>query len=77
MLSCVNGAIFVIQRYENVLHNEIVKYSYVQGGYVLSPTTYIVNNVSKVTLENRVDVWYFSMLQYMQYAVTNVEQYMR
>ena len=37
----------------------------------------MVNNVSRVTLENGVDLWYFIFSQYDQASVTNFEKYLK
>lgn len=77
VLLYVDDALCISERAEHILKNEIGKYFYIKEGSVGPPDIYLGNKVSKVTLENGVDAWSFSSSQYVQSAVTNVENYLK
>ena len=56
--------------------NILVKYCYVMDGSIGPPSIYLRKTFSKVTLENVVEACSLSLLQYVQAAVTNVEDYL-
>ena len=62
---------------EQVLKNEIGKYFFIKPKSVGPPKLYLGNKVSKVTLANGVDTWSFSSSQYVQNAISNVEEHLR
>ena len=43
-------------------------------GFIEPPTIYLYGHMRKVTLENVVKLWGFSLSQYVQAAVKNVEE---
>lgn len=62
---------------ENFLRSEICRFFYLKKGSIGPPKIcYLGNKVSKVTLDNVVDTWSFSSSQYVQNAVSNVEDYL-
>jgi len=62
---------------ENILRKEIGKYFYVKEGSVGPPSIYLGNKVSKVTLNNGQEACSFSSSQYVQAAMSNVEDYLK
>ena len=62
---------------KQVLENEIGKYFFIKPKSVGPPKLYLGNKVSKVTLDNGVEAWSFSSLQYVQNDISNVEEYLK
>ena len=56
---------------------EIGKYWFLKPTAIGPPKLYLGNKVSKVTLENGVSVWAFSLSQYVLSAISNVEKYLK
>ena len=77
VLLYVDDALCISMDAKNILENEIGKYFVMKPGSVDVPKLYLGNKVSQVTLENGVDAWSFSSSQYVQNAVSNVEEYLR
>ena len=62
---------------ESILNREIGKYFCVKLGLVGPPKLYLGNKVRKATLDNVAQAWVFSLSQYVQNAVHNVEEYLQ
>ena len=62
---------------EQTLQREIGKYFELKEEYIGVPTIYLGGKVNKVILNNGVVAWSFSSSQYVQAAVSNVEEYLR
>jgi len=77
VLLYVDDALCIRMNAENILRKEIGKYFYVKEGSVGPPSIYLGNKVSKVTLNNGQEAWSFSSSQYVQAAVSNVEDYLK
>jgi len=77
VLLYMDDALCISENAEHILRKEIGKYFYVKEGSVGPTSIYLGNKVSKVTLENGVDAWSFSSSQYVQAAVSNVEDYLK
>ena len=77
MLLYVDDVLYILKRYEHALCNGIGKYLYIKYGSILSPTIYMEDKLSKVTLENGVYAQSFSSSQHAQAAVTKFEQYLK
>ena len=77
VLLYVDDALCISMNAENILRKEIGKYFYVKEGSVGPPSIYLGNKVSKVTLDNGQEAWSFSSSQYVQAAVSNVEEYLK
>ena len=60
-----------------MLHSYIGSYFYVKEGYVGTSIIYLGDKVSKVTLQNGVDTWSFSLSQYFQAVIYNVDKYLK
>ena len=68
----------VIDEYpESIIRNEIGKYWTLKPLSVGSPTIYLGNKVTKVTLENDVECWSFSSSQCVHTAIANVEKHLK
>ena len=65
----------IMEEPEEFLRKELGNYFTLKEKSIGSPTQYLGNKVSKVTLENGVECWTFSSSQYVQNAVKNVEGY--
>ena len=63
----------ISERGEEVIRNELGRCFYIKEESIGTPTLYLGNKVSKVELQNGVSAWSFSSSQYVQAAVTNVE----
>ena len=74
VLLYVDDALCISMNPEHVLRNEIGKYFFIKPKSVGPPKIYLGNKVSKVTLENGVQAWSFSSSQYVQNAISNVEE---
>ena len=59
---------------EDILR-DIGKYFELKTGSVVPPKIYLSGRVRKVELDNRVEAWAFSVLQYVRAAIKNVETY--
>ena len=76
LLYC-DDALVISHRAEDVLRNEIDRCFPLKPGSIGPPKIYLGNKVSKVTMENGVEAWAFSSGQYVQSAVSNVEDYLK
>ena len=75
ILLYVDDALVVSENDESILHNELRRYFHLKEESIGPPTVYLGGRVHKVQLENGVWAWSFSLSQYMQSAVKNVEEY--
>ena len=57
----------------HILENEIGKYFTMKTGSVGPPEIYLGGHMRKITLENGSKAWGFSLLQYFQASVKNVD----
>ena len=69
--------IFISQRDGHFLKSEIGKYFYLKRVSVGPPTIYLGNKLSKVNLENGIDVWPFTSSKYFQAVVSNVRNHLK
>ena len=76
VLLYVDDALSISMNAEDVLNKEIGKYWTMKKDSVGPPDIYLGNKISKVTLENGVSAWAFSLSQYVQSAVKNVEAHL-
>ena len=77
VLLYVDDVLCISQDGTKVINDEIGRYFYVKEGSVGPPSIYLGNKVSQVTLANGVKAWSFSSSQYVQAAVSNVENYLK
>jgi hypothetical protein len=61
---------------EQVLRNDLGIYFALKEASIGPPEIYLGGHVRKVQLDNGVECWAFSSLQYVQSAVKNVESYL-
>ena len=71
----MGDALVVSENAESILHNELGRYFHLKEELIGPPTIYLGGRVRKVQLENGVWAWSFSLSQYVQSAVKNVEEY--
>ena len=64
-LFCVDDALVISNREEDVIRKEIGKYFRIKDSSIRTPSIYLGNKVSKVTIENGVGAWSFSSPQYV------------
>jgi hypothetical protein len=62
---------------ELVIRQEIGKFWMLKASSVDTPTIYLGNKVIKVTFENDMSCWAFSLSQYVQALVSNVEKHLK
>mmetsp|Transcript_2441 Transcript_2441/g.3428 ORF Transcript_2441/g.3428 Transcript_2441/m.3428 type:complete len:402 (+) Transcript_2441:1306-2511(+) len=77
VLLYIDDASAILMNAKDILNNEIGKYWTMKKDSIGPPTVYLGNKVSKVSLENGVSAWAFSSSQYIQSAVSNVEEYLK
>ena len=77
VLLYVDDVLCVSAKCESVIRNELVKYFQIKESSIGPPDIYLGNKISKVTLENGNQAWSFSLSQYVQAAVRNVEKYLK
>ena len=65
----------VSENAESILCNELRRYFHLKEESIGPPTIYLGGRVCKVQLENGVWAWSFSLSQYVQSAIKNVEEY--
>ena len=58
---------------KDILNDKIGKYWTMKNDSVGTPNVYLGNKFTKVTLENVIKAWAFSLSQYVQSAISNVE----
>ena len=75
VLLYVDDALVVSDNAESILRNEIGKYFELKEASIGPPKMYLGAGIRKVKLDNGVDAWAASSLQYIQAAVRNVEEY--
>ena len=75
ILLYVDIALVVSENAESILCNELGRYFHLKEESIGPPTIYLGGRVHKVQLENGVWAWSFSLSQYVQSAVKNVEEY--
>jgi hypothetical protein len=66
----------IMEEPENFIRNELGSRFTIKPKSIGSPTQYLGNKVSEVTLENGTKCWSFSSSQYVQNAISNVEKYL-
>ena len=71
----VDNALVVSENAESILQNELGRYFHLKEESIGPPTVYIGGRVCKVQLGNGVWAWSFSLSQYVQSAIKNVEEY--
>ena len=77
VLLYVDDALVISMNAEDILRNEIGKYWTMKKDSIGPPKVYLGNKISKVLLENGALAWAFSSSQYVQLAVSNVEDYLK
>ena len=77
ILLYVDNALAVSENAESILQNELRRYFHLKEESIGLPTVYLGGRVRKVQLENGVWAWSFSLSQYVQSAIKNVEEYIR
>ena len=77
ILLYVDDALVVSENAESILQNELGRYFHLKEESIGPPTVYLGGRVRKVQLENGVWAWSFSLSQYIQSAIKNVEEYVR
>ena len=77
VLLYVDDALAILMNEKSILNNEIGKYWTMKKDFVRVSTIYLRNKVSKVSLKNGVEAWAFSSSQYVQSAISNVEDYLK
>jgi hypothetical protein len=75
VLLYVDDALVVSEHGENFLRNELGKRFELKEESIGPPKIYLGEKMSKVTMENDATAWTFSLSQYVQAAVKNVEKY--
>ena len=75
ILLYVDDALVVSENAESILRNELGRYFHLKEESIGPPTVYLGSRVRKVQLENGVWAWSFSLSQYVQSAIKNVEEY--
>ena len=75
ILLYVDDTLMVSENAESILRNELGRYFHLKEESIGPPTVYLGGRVRKVQLENGVWAWSFSLSQYVQSAVKNVEEY--
>eukprot|EP00957_Ditylum_brightwellii_P086675 6595505-Ditylum_brightwellii.AAC.1 len=72
----IDDALVIGEFDEKLLHQEIVEYFTLNEESIRPPKIYLGSHVRKVKLNNGVECWAFSSLQYVQVAVKNIEEYL-
>ena len=75
ILLYVDDTLVVSVYAESILRNELRRYFHLKEESIGPPTVYLGGRVCKVQLENGVWAWSFSLSQYVQSAIKNVEEY--
>ena len=75
ILLYVDDSLVVSENAESILHNELRRYFHLKEELIGPPTIYLGGRVHKVQLENGIWAWSFSLSQYVQSAIKNVEEY--
>ena len=68
-----DDALVVSENAESILRDELGKYFELKQESIGPPKLYLGGSVRKVTLDNGVEAWDFSLSQYVKAAVKNVE----
>jgi hypothetical protein len=76
ILLYTDDALVVSDNAEQVLRNELGRYFTLKEESIGPPKIYLGGHVRKVQLDNGVECWAFSSSQYVQAAVSNVEEYL-
>ena len=77
VLLYVDDVLVISDRAEAVLRKEIGQHFVLKQESIAKPTQYLGGKLREVTLENGVSAWAFGSSQYVQSAVSNVEEYLR
>ena len=75
ILLYVDDALVVSENAESILRNELGRHFHLKEESIGPPTVHLGGRVRKVQLENGVWAWNFSLSQYVQSAIKNVEKY--
>ena len=73
VLLYVDNALVLSDNAKSVLCNKIGKYFELKEASISPPTIYLGGKMHKVVMQNGMNAWAFSLLQYVQAAVKNVE----
>ena len=76
VLLYVNDTLVIREITEKILEEEIGRYFELKEESIGHPTLYLGGRVCKVTIENGIEAWAFSALQYIQAEVKNVEEHL-
>jgi len=77
VLIYTDDTLVVSENGESLLRTEIGKYFELKEESIGPPDIYLGGKMRKITLENGAKAWAFSSSQYVQAAVSNVEDYLR
>lgn len=77
VLLYVDDALTISMNAEDILRNEIGKYWTMKKDSIGLPKVYLGNKITKLLLENGALAYAFSSSQYIQLAVSNVEEYLK
>ena len=69
VLLYVDDALCISENAENILRNEIGRYFKLKEPSIGPPRLYLGGHMRKITLENGVEAWSFSLSQYVKEAV--------
>ena len=75
VLFYIDNSLVISNNARHVLENKIGKYFTMKQGYFVPPHVYLGENIQNITLENGAKACGFSLSQYVQAAVNNVEEY--
>ena len=75
VLLYVDDALFISENAINILRNKISKYFKLKEASSGTPKLYLGGHMRKVTLENGVIAWAFSLSQYVRQAVENINSH--
>ena len=76
VLLYVDDALVISENGKDILVNQIGKYFTMKPGSIGPPSLYLGGHMRNVTLENGVKAWGFSLSQYVQAAVKNIEEHL-
>ena len=77
VLLYTNDALVISENAEKILRTKIGCYFQLKEGSIGLPKVYLGGRMQKVMFDNGVEAWSFSLVQYVQAAMKNVEEFLQ
>ena len=75
VLLYTDGMLVISENVEGILRGELGGYFELKEEFIGPPKMYLSGHMRKVTLDNGMSAWSFSLCQYVQAAMKNIEMY--